>query len=106
MKQFNTSFTITTNLQSAKNSASPHAAAAPAAAIRTTGREYANPIDYSHPFESMARFAGFLALHYDANRTRHAYYRQVRLIHEYLQCDPVNITEAQLRDYFLFVKFK
>jgi site-specific recombinase XerD len=54
----------------------------------------------------MARFAGFLALHYDANRTRHAYYRQVRLIHEYLQCDPVNITEAQLRDYFLFVKFK
>ena len=36
----------------------------------------------------MARFAEFLALHYDANRTRHAYYRQLRLIHEHLQCDP------------------
>ena len=54
----------------------------------------------------MARFAEFLALHYDANRTRHAYYRQVRLMHEQLQCDPATISEAQLRDYFLFVKLK
>ena len=88
MKHFNPSFTGSKSI------------------IRTTGREYANPVDYSHPYDSMARFAEFLALHYDANRTRHAYYRQVRLIHEHLRCDPANIAEAQLRDYFLFVKLK
>jgi integrase/recombinase XerD len=75
-------------------------------AIRTTGREYANPVDYKHPYESMANFADFLGLRYDANRTRHAYYRQVRLMHEYFGCDPAGITEAQLRDYFLHVKLK
>jgi integrase/recombinase XerD len=74
--------------------------------IRTAAREYANPVDYSHPYESMARFAALLALRYDANRTRHAYYRQLRLIQERLQCDPATITETQLRDYFLFVKLK
>jgi integrase/recombinase XerD len=74
--------------------------------IRTTGREYANPVDYRHPYESMARLADFLALRYDANRTRHAYYRQVRLMHEHIGCDPARITEAQLRDYFLHVKLK
>lgn len=74
--------------------------------IRTSARDYANPVDYKHPYPSMAQFADFLALHYDANRTRHAYYRQLRLIHEHLACDPATITEAQLRDYFLFVKLK
>jgi len=74
--------------------------------IRTTARDFANPVDYQHPFPSMARFAEHLALSYDANRTRHSYYRQLRLIHQHLGCDPVNITEAQLRDYFLFVKLK
>lgn len=74
--------------------------------FRTSGRDYANPVDYSHPYESMARFADLLALRYDANRTCHAYYRQVRLIHEHLACDPAGITESQLRDYFLFVKLK
>lgn len=73
---------------------------------RTTARDYDNPVDYQHPFPSMARFADFLALHYDANRTRHAYYRQVRLIHEYFKIDPASITEAQLRDYFIFVKLR
>lgn len=109
MKHFNTSFTQSTQTSpnpSAKNRAPLHVAAAAADTIRTTGREYANPVDYSHPYDSMARFAEFLALHYDANRTRHAYYRQVRLIHEQLECDPATISEAQLRDYFLFVKFK
>lgn len=109
MKHFNTSFTQSTQTSpnpSAKNRAPLPANAAAADTIRTTGREYANPVDYSHPYDSMARFAEFLALHYDANRTRHAYYRQVRLIHERLECDPALITEAQLRDYFLFVKFK
>ena len=100
MKHINPSFTKATPIQSSKTSAPPPSA------IRTTGREYANPVDYSHPYDSMARFAEFLALHYDANRTRHAYYRQLRLIHEQLQCDPATISEAQLRDYFLFVKLK
>jgi site-specific recombinase XerD len=74
--------------------------------IRTSARDYANPVDYDHPYESMARFADLLALHYDANRTRHAYYRQLRLLHEHFACDPATLTQAQLRDYFLFVKLK
>jgi len=71
------------------------------ASIRTTARDYANPVDYQHPYPSLARFAEHLALSYDANRTRHSYYRQLRLIHQHLGCDPATITESQLRDYFL-----
>lgn len=74
--------------------------------IRTTARDYANPVDYAHPYPSMARFADLLALRYDANRTRHSYYRQVRLMHQHFSCDPSILTEAQLREYFLFVKLK
>ena len=51
------------------------------AAVQTTARDYANPLDYQHPYPSMARLADHLALRYDANRTRHSYYRQLRLIH-------------------------
>ena len=72
--------------------------------IRTTARDYSNPMDYQHPYPCMKRLAELLALQYDANRTRHAYCRQVRLIHEHFACDPANLTEAQLREYFLFVK--
>ena len=74
--------------------------------IRTTARDYANPVDYQHPYPSMARFAEHLALRYDANRTRHSYYRQLRLIHQHAGGDPATLTETQLRDYFLFVKLK
>lgn len=74
--------------------------------VRTTARDYENPVDYQHPYESMARLAQMLALRYDANRTRHAYYRQIRLIHEHFGCDPAILSESQLRDYFLFVKLK
>jgi len=77
-----------------------------ASTIRTAGREYVNPVDYHHPFDSMAQFAKALALRYDANRTRHAYYRQLRLLHEHFGCDPALLTESQLRDYFLFIKLK
>ena len=77
-----------------------------AATIRTAGRGYVNPVDYQHPFESMRGLAQALALRYDANRTRHAYYRQLRLIHEHFACDPALLTESQLRDYFLFIKLK
>jgi site-specific recombinase XerD len=54
----------------------------------------------------MARFAESLTLRYDSNRTRYAYYRQLRLIHEHFRCDPATLSEAQLREYFLFVKLE
>ena len=74
--------------------------------FRTAARDYANPVDYDHPYPSMAQFADLLALRYDANRTRCAYYRAVRLIHEHFTVDPTTLSETQLRDYFLFVKLK
>jgi hypothetical protein len=40
------------------------------ALVRTTARDYANPVDYKHPYPSMANFADRLALGYDANRTQ------------------------------------
>ena len=82
-------------------------AAPPAAStIRTTPRDFINPVDYQHPYASMGRFAQALALRYDANRTRHAYYRQVRLIHEHFALDPALLTEDQLREYVLVVKLQ
>jgi integrase/recombinase XerD len=64
-----------------------------------------DPLHYdSHPYPSMRRFAEFLALRFDAPRTRHSYYRQMRLVHEFCQADPAAITEAMLRDYILHVK--
>lgn len=77
-----------------------------AATIRTTPRDFVNPVDYRHPYDSMGRFAKALGLRYDANRTRHTYYRQLRLIQEHFNIDPALLTEDHLRDYFLFVKFE
>jgi integrase/recombinase XerD len=74
--------------------------------IQTTARDYENPVDYDHPYVSMDAFAKALALRYDANRTRHAYYRQLRLIHEHFGIDPAALNQTQLRDYFLHVKLK
>jgi integrase/recombinase XerD len=69
------------------------------------GAAQRDPLHYdSHPYPSMLRFAKHLALYFDAPRTRHSYYRQIRLIHEWCQCDPATITEERLRDYFLYVK--
>lgn len=68
------------------------------------GRPYANPLDYDHPFASMAEFAAILNLRHDSNRTRHSYYRDLRLLHEHFEKDPVLITEAEFRDYILHVK--
>lgn len=42
------------------------------------GREAADPIDYKHPYPSMAQYAELLAPRFDAKRTRHAYYRDAR----------------------------
>jgi len=52
----------------------------------------------------MLRFAKHLALYFDAPCTRHSYYRQIRLIHEWCQCDHDTITEERLRDYFPYLK--
>ena len=45
-----------------------------------------------------------LALRYDQARTRHAYYRQLRLIADHFHTDPATLSESQVRDYFLHVK--
>ena len=69
------------------------------------GARYSDPLDNAqHPYDSMKRFAQLLALRYDMVRTRHCYYRDLRLIHEHFQSDPARITEEQLRDYILHVK--
>jgi integrase/recombinase XerD len=69
------------------------------------GNAQRDPLDYeSHPYPSMLRFARHLALRYDAPRTRHSYYRQMRLVHERAGCDPADMSEEMLRDYFLHAK--
>lgn len=69
-------------------------------------RELPNPLTYNHAYESMARYAELLALRYDCNRTRHAYYRQLRLLNEHFDCDPKSLTQDQVREYLLFLKFQ
>jgi site-specific recombinase XerD len=64
-----------------------------------------DPIHYgTHPYPSMKRFAEFLVLQFDKPRTRHSYYRQMRLVHEFCSTDPEKITEQQFRDYILYIK--
>ena len=71
------------------------------------GSSNRDPIDYeSHPYSSMKRFAELLVLRFNTARTRHSYYRQMRLVHDFCQTDPEKITEQQFRDYILFVKTK
>lgn len=69
-------------------------------------RDLPNPLTYNHPYDSMARYAKLLALRHDCNRTRHAYYRQLRILQEHFRCDPKLLTEDQIREYLLFLKFK
>jgi len=70
-------------------------------------RDQRDPIDYdSHAYPSMKQFAEFLVLRYDTPRTRHSYYRQMRLVYEFCACDPSVITEELYRDYILFIKTK
>jgi integrase/recombinase XerD len=64
-----------------------------------------DPLEYKfHPYPSMLSFAKHLALQFNAPRTRHSYYRQMRLVHEFCKTDPADITESQFRDYILHVK--
>lgn len=79
----------------------------PAVSSRPLGhRELPNPLTYNHAYESMARYAELLALRYDCNRTRHAYYRQLRILQEHFDCDPKSLTQDQIREYLLFLKFE
>jgi site-specific recombinase XerD len=71
------------------------------------GPRYVDPLDYlTHPYPSMRRFAEHLALGSTMPRTRHSYYRSLRLIQEYFNADPATVTEDQLRGYILYVKTK
>ena len=71
------------------------------------GRAQRDPIDYEfHLYPSMQQFAEFLALLFDTSRTRHSYYRQLRLVHQFCACDPAVITEEHYRNYILHVKIK
>ena len=65
---------------------------------------YRDPLEYQHAYPSLERYAQWLALRHDPVRTRHAYFRQLRLITEHFDQDPALLSESQLRDYLLHVK--
>ena len=101
-----TSNSARSHLQGGPDEPKPAAPSAPApAGVRTVpGPVYRDPLHYRHPYPSMERYARHLALRHDCIRTRHSYYRQLRLIQEHFGCDPATLAEEQLRDYFLHVK--
>ena len=68
------------------------------------GARYSDPVTYTHPYESMRRFAQLLALRFDMVRTRHSYYRDLRLIHDFFRKDPALVTEDDLSEYVVHVK--
>jgi len=68
------------------------------------GQRHRDPLDYKHPYDSMRRYADLLALRHDCPRTRHSYYRAMRLLHEHFGADPATLGEDQFRDYILHVK--
>ncbi len=68
------------------------------------GQRHRDPLVYRHPYDSMRRYAELLALRHDSARTRHSYYRAMRLLHEHYGVDPATLGEDQLRDYILHVK--
>jgi len=68
------------------------------------GRKGRDPLDYQHRHASLGDFARLLGLRYHLPRTRHSYYRQMRLIADHFGCDPATLSEDQLRDYILHVK--
>ncbi len=77
---------------------------APKASSKRRSEKYTDPLSYQHPWPSMQRLAEILALRYDVLRTRHSYYRHVRLIHQHFGCDPELLNEAQMQQYYLHVK--
>ena len=71
---------------------------------RPDPREKRDPLAYDHPYPSMADLARRLAVHTDSPRTRHSYYRDIRLLHQHFGCDPAGLAEEQVFDYILHVK--
>lgn len=69
-----------------------------------SGRRGADPLTYIHRYPSMRRFAELLALRYPLERTRHAYYRQLRLLADHVQADPASLDESGVRDFLLDAK--
>ena len=69
-----------------------------------SGRRGRDPLEYSHRYDSLRRFAEALALKYDQIRTRQAYYRELRLISEFGGQDPALLNEDQVREFFLRAK--
>ena len=78
--------TVTSAIRHAENLPVRGSAARAAVVRPKAGARYADPLGYpQHPYPSMQRFAQLLALRYDMIRTRHSYYRSMRLIHEHCQ---------------------
>lgn len=67
-------------------------------------RKYKNPIHYHHAYPSMEDYSKRLFLKFDGIRTCYAYYRQLRMLHEHFGADPIDLTESEVRDYFIYVK--
>lgn len=88
--------------------ASPSASFTPSNSTLTfttrADRSHRDPLSYQHPYDSMRRYAELLALRHDCLRTRHSYYRAMRLLHEHFGMDPEALGEDHFRDYILFVK--
>lgn len=68
------------------------------------GQRHRDPLEYRHPYDSMREYARLLALRHDCARTRHSYYRAMRLLHEHFGMDPAALGEDHFRDYILHVK--
>ena len=68
------------------------------------GQRHRDPLDYNHPYDTMRRYAELLGVRHDSARTRHSYYRAMRLLHEHFRADPATLGEDQFRDYILHIK--
>lgn len=55
-------------------------------------------------FPSLTKFAAFVQLKDYRQPTKDEYVRYVRKLGEHFQCDPLTLTEDQLRAYFLFLR--
>jgi len=62
------------------------------------GRRGPDPLEYQHRYACLRDYAQLLALRYDQSRTRHSYYRQLRLLSDHFDCDPATLAESQVRD--------
>ncbi len=51
----------------------------------------------------MDLFAKSMALSIKSPRSKHSYYRQIRLLMEHSKCDPAKLREPDIREYFLFL---